>query len=265
MSGLRVVVTRSSEQASRLSLRLREHGYEPVEVPVIEVRQSAAHRDAVDAAFLHVESFAWVVFTSPNAVDVSLSRERVSSGQLPRIAAVGPGTAERIRQYGVEPSIVAETSSGQGLVTTMADVVPSTVLIPQAAGARPDVVDGLRTLGWDVTMCESYETVAVQPSDGDLDVASRCDVIAFASSSAVESWARAWSGAAGAPSLVALSSAALSSVTLSRVTPDIVVSIGPQTTATALRLGLTVAEEADPHTLDGLVAAVGRAAQRLLG
>ncbi|MGZ4290556.1 MAG: uroporphyrinogen-III synthase, partial [Gaiellaceae bacterium] len=35
-----------------------------------------------------------------------------------------------------------------------------------------------------------------------------------------------------------------------------VVSIGPQTTAAAVAAGLDVVAEADPHDLDGLVAAV---------
>jgi uroporphyrinogen-III synthase len=39
-----------------------------------------------------------------------------------------------------------------------------------------------------------------------------------------------------------------------------VVSIGPVTSATCRELGLEVAEEADPHDLDGLVAALVRAA-----
>jgi uroporphyrinogen III methyltransferase / synthase len=253
MSRLRVVVTRSSVQASRLSSKLREHEFEPVEVPLIEVRQSTTQQAAIDAAIDQIESFEWVAFTSPNAVDVSLrhrpGRETGSRG-LPRIAAVGPGTAERVRQYQVEPSMVAETSSGQGLVAAMASIPPSTVLVPQAAGARPDVVDGLRALGWTVTPCVSYETVAVRPSGEVLAAASACDVIAFASSSAVEAWAAAWVG---------------SSEALPAVTPNIVVSIGPQTTATAIAHGLAVTAESDPHTLDGLVAAVASATARLLG
>ncbi len=252
MSALRVVVTRSSDQASRLSQRLRDRGFEPVEVPLIEVWQSADHRAELSEVVGRIHSFDWVALTSPNAADAFLSLVDVP-GAMPKVAAVGPGTAERISHYGVEPAIVAETSSGRGLVVAMTSLTPSKVLIPQAAAARPDVVDGLRALGWKVTTCVAYETVAVRPADDVLMAASQCEVIAFASSSSVEAWASAWAGADDPASA------------LRSVTPHIVVSIGPQTTATATMHGLTVAAEADPHTLDGLVAAVGTATALLLG
>ena len=38
--------------------------------------------------------------------------------------------------------------------------------------------------------------------------------------------------------------------------PDVVISIGPITSATAIDRGLTIAAEADPHTVDGLVDAM---------
>jgi len=41
-----------------------------------------------------------------------------------------------------------------------------------------------------------------------------------------------------------------------------IVSIGPVTTAACGTLGLTVAAEADPHTIEGLVGALARAAHR---
>jgi uroporphyrinogen-III synthase len=40
------------------------------------------------------------------------------------------------------------------------------------------------------------------------------------------------------------------------------VTIGPETTRTVQSAGLAVVAEADPHDLDGLVAAVARAAAR---
>jgi uroporphyrinogen-III synthase len=61
------------------------------------------------------------------------------------------------------------------------------------------------------------------------------DAIMFTSASTVEHWV----AAAGTDA-----------------TPPVVVTIGPVTSAAAAALGLAVTAEADPHTIDGLVAAL---------
>jgi uroporphyrinogen III methyltransferase / synthase len=245
-SRTRVVVTRSSDQASRLSERLRDAGYEPVEVPLIEVRQTAQQREGLAELIKRLNEFSWVTLTSPNAAAAffdAVNRCRTGAEHLGaiKIAAVGPGTSETVAEHGSMATLVAATSSGQGLLDALRDVAAATVLCPQAAAARPTLVDGLRSIGWIVTPCVAYETVALLPSVQALHAAAACEAIAFASSSSVDAWINAGGGGS---------------------TPLVVVSIGPQTTASATSHGIAVAAEAAPHTLDGLVAAVGDALRR---
>ncbi len=81
----------------------------------------------------------------------------------------------------------------------------------------------------------AYRTVAGDPSPEALDAAGRADAVAFTSSSTVER--------------------AIELLGPGRM-PPVVVTIGPVTSATARSAGLTVAAEAHPHTIEGLVEAV---------
>ena len=229
--GRRIVVTRSREQASGLRNRLEALGAEVLEVPTIATEPVPD----VDLSSPLVAA-DWVAFTSPNAVravTAQLRDARAFGGRL-RIAAVGPGTAGALADFGVAPDLVPERNLAEGLVDAFPDG-PGRVSLPQAADARPVLADGLRAKGWEVEVVVAYRTVAVPLSDRQRGAVAGADAITFTSSSTVTNFV----AAAGLDAL-----------------PPVVASIGPVTSQTARELGVTVAAEADPHTIDGLVDAV---------
>src|SRR5262249_13795141 len=65
--GQSVVVTRAREQANQLARQLRDHGAEVLEVPTIKLEAPSRPQDLVDA-LLELNSYDWLVFTSPNGV-----------------------------------------------------------------------------------------------------------------------------------------------------------------------------------------------------
>jgi uroporphyrinogen III methyltransferase/synthase len=210
---VKVVVTRPRSQAGPLVQRLEGLGLEVVECPLIEIEPLAEPR-AVDTT-----GYDWVVVTSPNGAD-ELARRR--TGTLPRVAAVGPGTAETLRERGLGPDLVATVSTQDGLL----DEIPrpfGRVLVVGAEGSRRTLIDGLRA-----DFVPLYRTRLLAPPTPE------GDVVVLASGSAARSFA-----ALGA---------ALPAV-----------SIGPQTTRAARAAGLDVVAEARTHDLDGLVAAVAEA------
>lgn len=167
--------------------------------------------------------YDWVIVTSPNGAD-QLARRLASAPA--RIAAIGPGTAAALRAHGLESAVVPAVSTQEGLLAELPRPA-GRVLVAAAEGARRLLVDAL-----DADFLPLYRTIELHPPEtpeGDLAV--------VASASA----ARAL-GAIGA-----------------RIP---VVAIGPQTAAAAREAGLAVAAEAETHDLDGLVAAVARAAER---
>jgi uroporphyrinogen-III synthase len=229
----RVLVVRAAHQSDRLSGRLRAAGFEPVTIPVIAMEPPTDGGVSLRAALLH--QYDWAVYTSSNAVAAS---HDVGVVRASNVAVVGPGTAEAVRLRGGTVALEASISTADGLLEALAAVAPGTALLPLAAGARPTLAVGLRDRGWAVTAVEAYRTVRRIPSSAELELARGSDAILFTSSSSVTSW---------------------TDVCSTVDTPAVVVSIGPQTSATARAAGLIVSAEADPHTLDGLVSATLRA------
>jgi uroporphyrinogen-III synthase len=205
---VRVIVTRPRAQAGPLVDRLEARGHDVVECPLIEIVR--ASDDEIDAS-----EYDWVIVTSPNGADEIARRGR----NLPQLAAVGPGTAERLAEHGLTPAFVARVSSQEGLLAEFPRPA-GRVLFAAAENSRRGPIDEL-----DADFVPLYSTRLLTPAP------PHGDVVVLASGSA----ARAYAAIGGrAPA----------------------VSIGPQTTHVASSVGLSVVSEAETHDLDGLVAAV---------
>jgi uroporphyrinogen III methyltransferase / synthase len=210
---VKVIVTRPRDQAGPLVARLEELGHEVVECPLIEIEP---FEEPVE-----VEGYEWVIVTSPNGAHELARRAR---GALPKVAAVGPGTAETLRELGIEPAFVPRVSSQDGLLAEFARPA-GRIMFAAAEGSRRRAIEALQA-----DFVPLYRTRLLSP-----ERAPEGDVVVLASGSAARSFA-----ALGA---------------------DIpAVTIGPQTTKVAQGLGLRIAAEAETHDLDGLVGAVRRLA-----
>ena len=205
---MRAIVTRPRAQAKPLVAALEAAGVEVVECPLIEIERTSD--DPVDGS-----GYDWLIVTSPNGADEIARRGR----NLPRVAAVGPGTAEALRAHGIEPAFVPAESSQDGLLREFPRPA-GRVLFAAAEGARRGPIDAL---GADFVPLYRTRLLEPQPPDG--------DVVVLASGSA----ARAYAGIGGAAPAV---------------------TIGPETSRVARSVGLEVAAEAARHDLEGLVAAV---------
>jgi len=236
--GRRVVVTRARSQRSGLSAQLRRVGAAVVEVPVIEIADPDDGGAGLRAAASQLDSVDWVVLTSPNAATrflACLHDARDLGGVA--VAAVGPSTAEMLRASNVVADLVPERFVAEALVEVFPEA-PATggrVLLPQAREARPVIAAGLRAKGWTVDVVQAYRTIPAQVGVADREAVTGADVVTFTSSSTVDNFVAAF-GIASVPPIVAC--------------------IGPVTAATARAHGLVVHIEADPHTIDGLVAAL---------
>ncbi len=193
--------------------RLERLGHEVVECPLIEIEPLPGP--------VEVEGYDWVIVTSPNGARELVSR---ASSELPKVAAVGPGTAETLRELGVEPAFVPRVSSQDGLLAEFPRPA-GRVLFAAAQGARRRPIE---ELGADFVALSTTRLVRpAQPPEGDL--------VVLASGSAARSFAE--------------------------LGVDIpAVTIGPETTEAARAAGLRVVAEAETHDLDGLVSAVNRLA-----
>src|SRR5215213_6648133 len=104
LSGRRIVVTRSREQAGELIDMLEERGAEAI--PAHAIRITTPEDSApLEKACREAGTFNWIVFTSANAVDYFM-RTLLAMGDIRdlhgvRLCTVGPSTASRVQRYGI--------------------------------------------------------------------------------------------------------------------------------------------------------------------
>ena len=211
---MKVVLTATEALTRPLAAALEAEGFEVETCPLVAI-------EPLPGPPLRAEGYDWIVLTSRSAVDALFAR---LEGGLPKLAAVGQGTAEALREQGVEPDLVARVSTQEGLAAELPRPA-GRVLFPAAEGARGVLV---QELGADFVPV--YRTVELRP-----EAFPAADLVVLASGSA-------------ARALAALGVDAPC------------VSIGPVTSAEARDAGLRLVAEAESHDREGLVAAVKLAA-----
>jgi uroporphyrinogen III methyltransferase/synthase len=163
--GKRVVVTRSRDQASVFAELLIDRGATTIEFPTIDVVPPASWVE-LDNALNVVETYAWVIFTSANAVRFFMERLRGLGKDLRmlkgvQICAVGPKTAEALEARGLRADLIPAEFKAEGVLAALGGVKVKglKVLIPRAKAAREIIPDRLRELGALVTVATAYENV----------------------------------------------------------------------------------------------------------
>jgi uroporphyrinogen III methyltransferase/synthase len=238
LHGRTVAVTRARPQASALAARLRELGATVIEAPAIRVRPLAP-------ALPDLSAYDLLCVTSPNGAHALFERlghagldARALAGRT--VAAIGPGTARALAEHGIHPDVVPERAVAEGLAEALGGIDVRRALIVRGAEGRDVLPDALRARGAEVDLLILYETVAEPLDEASARAAATADYVTFTSASTVRHFLAA-AGALDGPR---------------------VASIGPATSAALREAGLEPQLEADPHTPDGLVAALVADARR---
>lgn len=229
LAGRRIVVTRP--EAKALAEELERLGAEVTIVPLIEIRPAEDRRGLEDAV-ARMGTYDWVVLTSVNGV-APVGPGLVALGDSTKVAAVGPVTADAIRERGVEPAFVASRAS-EDIAAGLGDVAGKSVLMPQADIAEPHLAEELRAKGAEVDVVIAYRTVLVEPPMWGILPLRIADAVVLASGSACRSLAAAGGAGGGA----------------------MLVCIGPKTAKVAREVGLRVGLVADETTSDGIIRAL---------
>lgn len=128
--GQRVLVTRPRKQSGAMVRRLEELGAVPYVLPAIEIREPD-DTASLDRALDDVRAghWNWIVFSSANGVRGFLDRltkrgrDARDLGGV-RIAAVGPKTADALREYRLNADLVpSEDFSAEGLAGELQEAV----------------------------------------------------------------------------------------------------------------------------------------------
>jgi uroporphyrinogen-III synthase len=240
LAGRIVLVTRPAERSVRLVKLLDHHGATAIVAPAIMLRP--ARSAALTAALRDLASggFAWVLLTSPSTVAMLADRLGSARDVKAKVAAIGDGTAEAFRRWARrDPDLRPRTFTTAGLARRFPRGL-GRVLCPRADIAPEGLEDALATKGWTPVRVDAYRTVfpkTLPKGARDALAAGEIDAITFTSASTVRGFIGAAGPLNGAPK---------------------VVCIGPVTAKEARARGLRVHAVADPHTTEGLVAALER-------
>lgn len=249
--GKRIAVTRTREKASKLVEILCDLGADAYQLPTIRIEpvQEKKDREAFVEALAQAYQYDWIVFTSPNGVThffeafFKIHRDARELGNV-KIAAIGPGTAQKIEEYrfGVDlmpPEFVAESLLKEFRKVGVENLK---ILLPRASGAREALAVELENLGAIVDDVPVYQTVGVTE-----DMAGGwkrfteegADLVTFTSGSTAQHF----------KNYLEKNTIFLSPTTL-------LASIGPVTSSVMKELGMNIGLEAQQHDIPGLVTAI---------
>jgi uroporphyrinogen III methyltransferase/synthase len=244
LSGKRIVVTRTRKQASALSSKLRALGAQVFELPTIRIEPPTDLR-AFAELVQDSHAYDWIIFTSANGVEAffeiffKLYDDAREIGGA-RIAAIGPATAQRVKDFHLNVDLQPEEFLAEAVVREFqkqGDVENLRILLVRAEKARDVLPKQLSALGAIVDEAFAYQTVLETRDTGARRQLSEegADLLTFTSSSTVENFL-----ALGLPWPKGMQ----------------VASIGPITSKTARDHGLKIDIEARRHDIDGLVQAI---------
>lgn len=224
----RIVITRAPGQNESLRAELKSAfgaTARIIELPCVEFREPE-DTAALDSAIRAMNNFEWILFTSQNAARYFARRMRAlgtNPAQIaksrPRIAAIGPATAEATSAEGFSVDFVPSPGTGRSFAGNLKDtirivagmevknatagflrgisgmriLVPRSDLALRDRGAA-DWTEVLQEAGAEVTTVAAYQTCSPKTLAGVQFaevVRDGADCFVFASPSAFENFARA--------------------------------------------------------------------------
>ena len=178
---------------------MRALGADVIELPTIRIEPPSRSARIRASWFRTRTSYDWIVFTSPNGVDAffdmffKLYDDAREIGGA-RIAAIGPATAQRVRDFHLHVDLQPDEFVAEAVVREFqkqGGVENLRILLARAEKARDVLPKELSKLGAIVDEAFAYRTV---PETRDITGARRrlleegADLITFTSSSTVENF-----------------------------------------------------------------------------
>ncbi|MFI3242758.1 MAG: uroporphyrinogen-III C-methyltransferase [Akkermansia sp.] len=247
--GKRIVVTRTREQASKLSQALHGFGADVLELPTIRI---VAPSNRMEFAESVVDSprYDWLIFSSPNGVKRFMQAffavyDDIREIGGARIAAVGPATAKELKKHGLMVDVMPQKAVAEELIAEFdrkgdefSGIEHSSMLWIHSEQGRDIIMRELMKRKAIVDECIAYNTIAADEQNSPAAAALKnegAELITFTSSSTVKNF-----------------------MAMKMPLPPncLIASIGPITTQTLAEYGLHPHIEAAEHHIDSLVDAI---------
>lgn len=161
LAGTRVVLTRPKQRMYRLAEKFRSLGAEVLEFPAIQI--CPIKRTNLFRALAQIETYQWIVFTSPSGIDVffeQCAEVKFDIRKLSnlKIAVIGSGTARQLEQHGIYADLIPEEYSAAALGEALAKKAGKQdhILIARAEAGSPDLLTRLQK-----DVCHQVDDIAI--------------------------------------------------------------------------------------------------------
>jgi uroporphyrinogen III methyltransferase/synthase len=247
LAGKRVLVPRPRHQAADLVQKLEALGAVPLVLPLIEILPPDSWA-AVDDRIARLGEFDWLVFTSANGVRFLFERMRTTVPDAPtvrpRLAAIGPSTAEALTEFGLKADLVPAEYRSESLAAALAERAAGRRILLARADRGRDILFAELSKVADVDQVVVYRQTDPAVGGGpehDALCRGEIDFVTLTSANVARALVRS-----------------LDPVARNRVFAGHMrlVTISPVTSAAVKELGFAVAAEARDFTADGLIAAL---------
>jgi uroporphyrinogen III methyltransferase/synthase len=246
--GKSIVVTRDWRGNADFADKIIRQGGNPIEFEAIKIKPLTGTNQFLQT-LAGLAEFDWIIFTSQNGVTIffdylqTLAKDARVLGSA-KIAAIGPKTAAKLADFGINADFVPAVFTGEELGKQLIDrtnLQRKKILLLRSQLASGELVDILQKVGAEVDNVPVYTSVTKK---------SDCRWLTEGITKGTIDW---------------LTFASPSSVTafFEQIRPDLVnsgnvktASIGPVTSEKLKNLGLKVDLQAAEHTIDGLLAAI---------
>lgn len=242
-----VLVLRDARQSDVFAKKLMRSGFQPVVCPVIQIERRELTEE-LKAALANVKGYSWLVFTSPNGVKSFFELFFQNAGDLRQLghvkfAVIGRATAEVLQQFGFRADFVPQKQVSDALADGLCErlTTDDRVLLPRSAIANNTLAERIREK-CPIDELKLYDTRIKTESGQMLRSLLRSGAVQyvpFTSASTVDGFLQAVQG----------DSSCLAGVKT--------VAIGPITKKRMLEAGITPDIEAQEHSLEGIIKAIG--------
>lgn len=203
LAGWKVLVTRPRQHVSKTADLLREKGAEVLEIPSIATVPLEPN-EKLSQAFSRLDTYQWIVFTSPAGVDIFFDEmdkrdfdvRRMGNAKL---AVIGEGTRRKLREHHLLADFIPDVYDGDTLGMELAAMLKGgeKILIPRAEAGNQQLVRMLKEAGArvdDVAIYKTcYERSRLIDEKKELETGS-VDCVVFTSASTVKGFVESTEG-----------------------------------------------------------------------
>lgn len=238
----KIILTRSSKGNEEFAYKLSKIGVHPILWDTIDFAPPLSW-SKVDSSLKRLREFDWVVFTSPTGFKFFIKRckeLKISpDGNKPSYAAVGPGTAKAMEEFGIKVRFMPSVYLTESLAKNIPLSAGERVLLLRSDLASKELPNLLQMRGAKVDDVSIYRTIKAKQRKRSWRSLLHSNFITFTSPSSVKNFC----------------SSIPNHVLSELIKRNTAICIGPVTANVAKDIGFKV-YVAREHTIDGLVATI---------